>query len=546
MDKLISLLKIDFINTLNLSNLKSKENKRRMFVFGFLILLLIPNYRFLIQGLDSSFETYREIGQEADFLKQAIINVQLISLIFGVPYILNKYYYSRDIDYLLPLPIKSSHIVGSKFIMIAIYNLIIALPLFLPYLFIYARHMDPGGLYILYSLINFSLITIFPASIVSIFVMTMMKYTNIGSKKDLLRNLFSFLFILAMLFIQFKIQDLVRLEADAGGDILNSVVIATSQVINKIDIIFPMSIFASRALINSSSLVGLLNMGLVLGFNLLTYMLALKISDKVYVSGYVSIGEIQSRKKKNLSEMKSKIKQNSKWISIMKKELIMIMKTPIYLLNIVGGVIIVPLLLLVTLYAEGEMLVSILGMHSEDSILFSIYASLFISFLNISSSGLTSFSREGKSMWINRVLPIDERSQIIGRLMAALSLIIVANVIISSLLAFLIPIRALEILLILVLSLVISIPMILLGMLVDIIRPVLDWDDPQKAVKQNMNVLISMISISIHLLILTFVIFSLGGNHQAIIYFIIGLSIFLTYLLGRGLSGKIRDQIQNL
>ena len=37
-----------------------------------------------------------------------------------------------------------------------------------------------------------------------------------------------------------------------------------------------------------------------------------------------------------------------------------------------------------------------------------------------------------------------------------------------------------------------SIPTTQIGMAIDILRPMLDWDNPQRAMKQNLNVLISL------------------------------------------------------
>ena len=48
------------------------------------------------------------------------------------------------------------------------------------------------------------------------------------------------------------------------------------------------------------------------------------------------------------------------------------------------------------------------------------------------------------------------------------------------------------ILLIIFLGLLGSIPMTQIGMIIDILRPMLDWNNPQKAMKQNLNVLIGM------------------------------------------------------
>ena len=110
----------------------------------------------------------------------------------------------------------------------------------------------------------------------------------------------------------------------------------------------------------------------------------------------------------------------------------------------------------------------------------------------MNSIGSTTFSREGKNFWIQRVLPIKAGDQIIGRVLACLVPQIIAIVALLLTLAFVVKLGVIEMLIITLLGLLGSIPMAELGMIVDILRPLLVWDNPQKAMKQNLNVLIAM------------------------------------------------------
>lgn len=48
-----------------------------------------------------------------------------------------------------------------------------------------------------------------------------------------------------------------------------------------------------------------------------------------------------------------------------------------------------------------------------------------------------------------------------------------------------------------------------LGMMIDAYRPLLDWDNPQKPMKQNLNVLIAMAIGSLYLLVIGFLAYKL-------------------------------------
>ena len=63
--------------------------------------------------------------------------------------------------------------------------------------------------------------------------------------------------------------------------------------------------------------------------------------------------------------------------------------------------------------------------------------------------------------------------------------------------------------LITILGLLGSIAMTELGMIIDIYRPLLEWDNPQKPMKQNLNVLIAMGVGSLYLLAIGFLTYKL-------------------------------------
>jgi ABC-2 type transport system permease protein len=56
------------------------------------------------------------------------------------------------------------------------------------------------------------------------------------------------------------------------------------------------------------------------------------------------------------------------------------------------------------------------------------------------------------------------------------------------------PLGPLELLLVVVLGLVIGLPAIVVSLLIDLLRPYLNWDNPQKAIKQNINVVLAMLA----------------------------------------------------
>ncbi|MCR2043063.1 hypothetical protein [Anaerosalibacter massiliensis] len=95
-----------------------------------------------------------------------------------------------------------------------------------------------------------------------------------------------------------------------------------------------------------------------------------------------------------------------------------------------------------------------------------------------------------------------------------------------------------------------SIPMTELGMVVDIMRPLLVWDNPQKAMKENLNVFFSMgiglAYISLISLIVYYCISRLRLNVN-IIYFIVStIFILSSYLIFVWLKKLCASQFINI
>jgi ABC-2 type transport system permease protein len=116
----------------------------------------------------------------------------------------------------------------------------------------------------------------------------------------------------------------------------------------------------------------------------------------------------------------------------------------------------------------------------------------FIFFGGTTATTATTFSREGKASWLTRMIPVTARDQIVGRTGVAMliqSLGIFFTIIASQ---FIFPLTLSTLLLTVVLGILGSLPILLFGLFMDMNRPLLNWDNPQKAIKNNMNVVITL------------------------------------------------------
>ena len=155
MNKTISLIKVDFNNTFGLSsliyNFKKKKNRWTSLIFILAFMSLIPSYIMMLKPLAGIYGGYEELGQRSYFLQLGIFISQLLVFVLGILYVMSKYYFSNDLNTLVPLPIKPWQILTSKFTTLMISEYLTSLPIILPFIFIYGFRGNEGILYWVYS-----------------------------------------------------------------------------------------------------------------------------------------------------------------------------------------------------------------------------------------------------------------------------------------------------------------------------------------------------------------------------------------------------------
>jgi ABC-2 type transport system permease protein len=498
MNKLLSLIKTDLNITFGLSSIiysfKAKKQRWQIIVFGIAMLSLIPTYIMMIKALDTLYDSFGQMGQQSYFLLMGFLGAQLVVFFFGILNVMSKYYFSNDLNHLLPLPIKPSYILTSKFITSMVSEYITSLPIILPFIFIYGIKGREGILYWIYSLLAIVTLPILPLVLASIVIMIMMKYTNIKGKRDLIRTISGIAFIIIVLYVQLQIQKMTQRSVLQGEDFYFNIARDANLLVRKLGVVFPPSMWGALSLANYDKFIGLTNILIFVFSSVAGFFLMIFLSERIFFDGLIGNIEVSSSKGKGKKHNLEKTSSVSKpYMAIAKKELKMLFKTPVYLMNSVGGVVIGPIIIVMSM-ATGDVSMEPLKEVINDNMdIVNLAAIAMIGVLGmLNSIGTTTFSREGNNFWIQRTLPVKTKDQIYGRVMASMVIQVIGALVLIGSILFIIKLDMMSILLIVTIGLLASIPMTEIGMIIDILRPMLTWSNPQQAMKQNMNVLIGM------------------------------------------------------
>jgi ABC-2 type transport system permease protein len=136
--------------------------------------------------LNSIYAVGVQINQPEIVLTISIIFAQFIVMFFGIFYIMSTFYFSKDINILVPLPLKPYEVLGSKFIVVIVNEYLTILPMLLPAVIIYGTGTGQGLFYWLKSLIVILISPIIPLNISAIFIIILMRFINFRKSRDVL------------------------------------------------------------------------------------------------------------------------------------------------------------------------------------------------------------------------------------------------------------------------------------------------------------------------------------------------------------------------
>lgn len=555
-------LKESYSQIFNFKAINRNPKKRNKLILNTLIILL----SFGILGsimikLTDFYDVFSQINQQELFLMM-IFTLFGFSLIFlTVPYIVSKIYFSEDTDMLLSMPIDIKDIVSARVIAIGISNLILGFFMCLPFIIKYGISEKSGLIYYIYSILNILIVNFSIVFSISIIILLIMSIINLSNRmKDILKFLGMIIMITVIVIIQVLTQSVVNSATDTQEiiDIINN----SESIINKVSTVLINVKFSVKSIVNYDSINGLIYLLASFSIMILIYFLLRFISGKFLLNGIKKEKEIKKNKK--IKSLNKSVKINTVPVALAKRELKLVLKTPIYLFNTLFLGILMPVVMalpaFVSLLKEGIEISTISFTINEFISQINFFELLpyviligfgFGGFIGVLSSILSStFSREGKKIWILQVLPIKAMDQIIGRLLA--NEIALFFVILPSLLLSLVLVRfPIYIYLIFILSvLVVMIPFGLLHMQVDLIMPKLDWTNPQEAMKQNFGIFVS-IMLSFALIGLTsFVgvkfIYGQFENIAVLIGYFIVVIILVTIILLYTLNQSIKKKFNYL
>jgi ABC-2 type transport system permease protein len=503
MKEIVSLTKLFINESLGFSlffynrKLNKKEYYKQLFTLIIVPVALIPAFFMYVSLMSATYFGLTMINQTSVFLSIGYIMATVLIIVFGVMYILSEFYFSDNMEELIPLPISPRKLIISKFLSILVFEYIFAAFVFLPILIIYGVGQGMGLIYVLLAFFVFVTIPVLPLSLLTALIMLIMQSTSLKGRKDVLQIIFVFIGIAVIFGVQIWFTSQLGNGDEADFQVIMNALLTNNEgLLNMIGFVMPTSFLMAWAL-NKITLMSFVWVIALLGITFLACVLMVAIGERFYIKSIVSGKTIKKGKQLSSDERgKALIKKSHGAMAVFTMDLRLLLRTPVYFFNNVSVVIIAPLCVWISfsvIEIPPEDLQGMQEFFREMPILINfLLIAFFIFFGGTSATTATTFSREGKASWLTRMIPVAAKEQIIGR--TGVAVLIQSLGILFTIIAiqFMFPLALSTLLLTVVLGILGSLPILLFGLFMDMNRPLLNWDNPQKAIKNNMNVVITL------------------------------------------------------
>ncbi len=504
MNRFLTLLKALLINNLGISAIQAKARKNKLEylkVLGLGVAIaagVTPSLWLYSKILIQGYNLLAPLGQQGAILTLGIVMVSSMIFFFGIFYIINLFYFAGDAQNLLALPLSGWQVLGARFSVVIVYEYLTELPFLLPPLLIFGIKSGAFLTYWLYALIGFLLIPLLPLSLATIPTVILMRFANLGRRKDLFKILGGLMVIALAIGYQFLFQKSGTNAMDPA--FLLNLLTDPNGLMNLISQVFPSTKYLGLALVSAGKFAGLINLLIFAALSLLAVALAWLVGDKLYFKGLVGSSETTARRKMLTSSDYERLGKGSPaLLSYCRKEIRLLLRVPPYLMNCVLTNLLVPVILIIPFLIqshngkEAMPWEDLIAQPDGQKILMVVIVGAVIFLAATNAITATSLSREGKEFFISKYIPLPYQQQVLAKLLSGYIFGIIGAILLLIGVIILMPLDMALIGMILAVCLVAIVPIIEAGLLIDIFRPKLDWDNEQKAVKQNLNALFSML-----------------------------------------------------
>lgn len=510
---------------------------KKLLLYLVLLVCMLPTLVLIAMLFYYGFDYMRLLDQAGYLMNVGFLMTAVIIFLFSIFAIPSVYYFSKDIDHLLVLPIKPEVILTSKLAVCIVYEYLFAAAVLVPMYISFILQIGFSFLSFLCFLIIFFTLPIYPLVLSSVLTMVIMRFVPFFNNRDRFNLIGGIIVVAAALGLSFWMQ---TMETEDMSAVLMALMDGNNSLMQFGTMLFPFVPSAALSCFHGD----LLQLLLYLGITAISLVVFLICGKLLYFKGAIGGSETSHSRHTFDQKQLSESRHHSVFRTYLIKEFKILFRTPVFFTNCVLTALLMPIILTVAVYTslQGMDLRAFITPQLLESIpnlwcyvlVISFLVGSFMGGINMISS--TAISREGTNAYFMKFIPVPVETQAFAK--AACGIIISA---VSGWL-LLIPLHLvlsypIYLDLIFVVGSLVSVIMTnLFGILIDLLRPKLVWEQEAAAVKQNLNGVISIL-LSFLLAAVCFGLLYIGWDQVLLIAIgLLVIQIVLSFLLYMGVK----------
>ena len=498
MDKVIKLTKIFLKNSFSNMDARmgiSTKSKNKILIYGILFLYFAGLIIFLGYNL---LDGLIAIHQETIFVGMILFMIFGLAIIQTIFSSINILYFTKDSEYLLPLPLKPYQIILARTnVMLIAEYVIIFLIGFIP-LVMYGILTGAGIVYYLTMILSVILVPILPVLLISMLIMFIMSFARLTKNRNRFQ-LFATLLVLAII-IALSIST-SGMKQDLTNEEMAQMVVQANGMIELVKGYVPTVDYLMEALTTNSLFTAIVEVLKTLGITIIGFIVYMLIAQKIYFKGLVGNlfggGASSSNKEINQKEYR-----NSKlYKSYVGKEFKNMARNPVFLMQCLIPAILIPIIMVVVVYtglnSDGMGLEQITQMVQQMPTNTFFIACIilgviqfFTMFIYIS---ITAISRDGENAVFMKYIPVPLYKQYMYKIIPNIIMNIVTIIITLGMAEYLLGLPAITLIALFIVATIMGILQSIVMIIVDLKRPKLNWDSEYAVAKQNLNLVFPML-----------------------------------------------------
>lgn len=481
----------------NIINKETKKiNKRSVFVWLILIVSLALFYisNEIIKALVSS--GYPEVFLSIYFLVLAIFIMFQTILVCT-----NIFYFSKDIELILPFPIKPVNLLIAKFNTL-ICTLYVSEAIFgiIP-ICIYGILTHSTLLFYIYAVLIFIFFPVFLALVLSIIMMFVMKISKFIKNKEIFQTIITLLLVTSIFIVEYNVINNIFIQNKEIEIVENNFQISDKLIEfnNKIETSNKLFLVINPAVkvLKNSNLQNIFEIIKIILIDFITFIIFIFIGKKTYLKDILKNTSYLIKTSNKRINLYKKCKKNIIFKAYIKKEFKNLFRNSMVFMQCVYPMIIslitVIIISIILLPKLNEVLNNpdikqlIGNLEFDLSIVYIILSGIQVLFM-ISPASLTSISRDGKNAGFMKYIPISYFRQILYKGLPQIFINSISVIIIVGILYYAFPsIGIVNVLLVFISSMILNVLNSYSMIIVDLLNPKLEWDSEYEILKQNNN-----------------------------------------------------------